>query len=297
MVIKEPLRKARIALLIHLSKQHQTLFTTTKTNKKESIKIHNTTMPLSSKKNQALAAEQQNFVASGGAGPGPTYGSGPGHANAANANAANANLPGPAPFTAGPHRHDILNKLDPTVDSGTGGMQVLTGAQHNAGMAGGVSGQAPVHGRGVMGSNNPYGGNAVDPTLPHAGNYYTRGTHVVPGNNTVPRNAPEGTYGPHTSRLANAADPRVDSDADHRRRVGLGTGAGSGAAARGGAGVGAGGGMATGGNAKPIFPPGVGGPAPTTAGPHRHDILNKLDPSVDSRSTTTVDATGRKIIP
>ncbi|KAK1752743.1 hypothetical protein QBC47DRAFT_389191 [Echria macrotheca] len=29
-------------------------------------------------------------------------------------------------------------------------------------------------------------------------------------------NAPEGTYGPHGSRLANAADPRVDSDNDNR---------------------------------------------------------------------------------
>ncbi|KAK3688736.1 hypothetical protein B0T22DRAFT_460154 [Podospora appendiculata] len=34
--------------------------------------------------------------------------------------------------------------------------------------------------------------------------------------NTVPQNAPEGTYGPHSSRLANAADPRVDSDRDNR---------------------------------------------------------------------------------
>ncbi|KAL6897651.1 hypothetical protein GGI43DRAFT_409538 [Trichoderma evansii] len=245
-------------------------------------------MPLPSKK-QALAAEQQNIAA---AGAGSTYGTGPGHTNTAN-----ANLPGPAPFTAGPHRHDILNKLDPTVDSGTGGMQVLTGAHHNANMAGAPA-QAPVQGRGVMGSNNPYGGNAVDPTLPNAGNYYTMGTNVVPGNNAAPRNVPEGTYGPHTSRLANAADPRVDSDADHRRRVGLGTG-GAGAGVRGGAGAGAGmgAGMGADGNARPIFPPGVAGPAPTTAGPHRHDVLNKLDPTVDSRSATTVDATGRKIIP
>src|SRR2546423_697085 len=29
-------------------------------------------------------------------------------------------------------------------------------------------------------------------------------------------NAPEGTYGPHGSRLANAADPCVDSDNDNR---------------------------------------------------------------------------------
>ena len=35
------------------------------------------------------------------------------------------NLPGPAPYTAGPHRQDILNKLDPTVDSLHGGTQIL----------------------------------------------------------------------------------------------------------------------------------------------------------------------------
>lgn len=29
-----------------------------------------------------------------------------------------------------------------------------------------------------------------------------------------PGNAPEGTYGPHNSRIANALDPRVDSDLD-----------------------------------------------------------------------------------
>ncbi|KAK0657997.1 hypothetical protein B0T16DRAFT_489025 [Cercophora newfieldiana] len=36
--------------------------------------------------------------------------------------------------------------------------------------------------------------------------------------------APEGTFGPHTSRLANAADPRVDSDRDGRA-AGAGVGA------------------------------------------------------------------------
>lgn len=38
---------------------------------------------------------------------------------------------------------------------------------------------------------------------------------TAPGN-AVPYNVAEGTYGPHSSRLANAADPRVDSDRDHR---------------------------------------------------------------------------------
>ncbi|KAM6486510.1 hypothetical protein HDV62DRAFT_218673 [Trichoderma sp. SZMC 28011] len=247
-------------------------------------------MPLSNKKhNAAMAAEQQNLAASG------ALGGAPGAGAAANAN---ANLPGPAPFTAGPHKHDIMNKLDPTVDSGTGGMQVLTGGAHNntaaAGFPGGFPGQ-PIGGGqmpaggGVMGSNNPYGAqhnsrmaNALDPRVDFAqgqaggANYYTKGTNVVPGAAAQPRNVPEGTYGPHSSRMANAADPRVDSDADRHRTRGAGAGAQS--------------------NAKPIFPAGVAGPAPTTAGPHRHDILNKLDPAVDSRNATNVDATGRRLV-
>ncbi|KAJ8122515.1 hypothetical protein ONZ43_g1310 [Nemania bipapillata] len=32
--------------------------------------------------------------------------------------------------------------------------------------------------------------------------------------------APEGTHGPHTSRVANTADPRIDSDRDHRAAPG-----------------------------------------------------------------------------
>ncbi|KAK0617711.1 hypothetical protein B0T14DRAFT_435414 [Immersiella caudata] len=34
-------------------------------------------------------------------------------------------------------------------------------------------------------------------------------------------NAPEGTYGPHNSRLANALDPRVDSDRDGSPKHGI----------------------------------------------------------------------------
>ncbi|KAK4447222.1 hypothetical protein QBC34DRAFT_382472 [Podospora aff. communis PSN243] len=34
-------------------------------------------------------------------------------------------------------------------------------------------------------------------------------------------NAPEGTYGPHGSRLANALDPRVDSDRDGSPKHGV----------------------------------------------------------------------------
>ncbi|RFU79899.1 hypothetical protein TARUN_2334 [Trichoderma arundinaceum] len=257
-------------------------------------------MPLSNKKNNnVLAAEQQNLAASGV--PGSTYGHGAGYANAAT-----ANLPGPAPFTAGPHRHDFMNKLDPTVDSGTGGMQVLTSGPHGNATAGGVPGQTTAAGQvfaqgGVMGSNNPYNGpqhnsrlaNALDPrvdstTQPGAGNYYTMGTNVIPaGAGSAPRNVPEGTYGPHNSRMANAADPRIDSDADRRTAGRTGAGAGH---------MGAGAGAGTSLNSRPIYPPGVGGPAPTTAGPHRHDILNKLDPTVNSQSATGVDGAGRRVL-
>ncbi|KAK4214748.1 hypothetical protein QBC37DRAFT_386920 [Rhypophila decipiens] len=57
-----------------------------------------------------------------------------------------------------------------------------------------------------------------------------------------------GTHGPHSSRMANAADPRVDSDRDGRGALG---------------------------HSAP-------GPASNTAGPHSSDMANKLDPRVDS---------------
>ncbi|EGR49612.1 uncharacterized protein TRIREDRAFT_121439 [Trichoderma reesei QM6a] len=264
-------------------------------------------MPLSNKK-AALAAEQQNLSSTGAthAGAAPPANT---NMNMNNPNA-NANLPGPAPFTAGPHRHDIMNKLDPTVDSGTGGMQVLASNAHtNNNAATGISGMPgqPAAAGGMtttgLGSNNPYNNtsssttapphnsrlaNALDPrvdsTQPSSTNYYTKGTNVVPGAGATPRHVPEGTYGPHSSRMANAADPRVDSDADRHRMGGVGAGSVGGAAA----------GSAP--NVKPIYPPGVGGPAPTTAGPHRHDILNKLDPTVDSRKVANVDSTGHRVV-
>lgn len=41
---------------------------------------------------------------------------------------------------------------------------------------------------------------------------------------TTGYNDPEGTHGPHSSRVANAVDPRVDSDRDHRGAPGAGVG-------------------------------------------------------------------------
>ena len=76
---------------------------------------------------------------------------------------------------------------------------------------------------------------------------------------------PEGSVGPHSSRVANAADPRVDSDLDRNRNThgsGL-TGAGQ----------------------------GIGG-RQTDAGPvHDSKILNKLDPRVDEKRVQNTSGT------
>lgn len=88
----------------------------------------------------------------------------------------------------------------------------------------------------------------------------TTGTTHHTGN-TVP----EGTAGPHTSRVANAADPRVDSDIDNSRTAGTTTHGTTGTT---------GGYTGTG--------TGVTGTGSTNAGPHNSNLANKMDPRVDS---------------
>jgi hypothetical protein len=107
--------------------------------------------------------------------------------------------------------------MDPRVDSDRDGSR-------NAGAAGG-------YGTGT----SDFGSSGMTGTSGYTG---MTGTH----------GDPTGTHGPHDSRVANAADPRVDSDRDGRGALGS--------------------------NAP--------GPAPNTAGPHKSDMLNKLDPRVDS---------------
>jgi hypothetical protein len=52
----------------------------------------------------------------------------------------------------------------------------------------------------------------------------TAGTTGVTGGNNYSTGTAEGVAGPHSSRLANTLDPRVDSDMDGSRRVGTTTG-------------------------------------------------------------------------
>ncbi|RAO66562.1 uncharacterized protein BHQ10_002574 [Talaromyces amestolkiae] len=84
--------------------------------------------------------------------------------------------------------------------------------------------------------------------------------------------------GPHDSNIANKADPRVDSDRDHRAAYSAaGTGnttAGTGISSGTGTGTGTGTGA---------YGAGTGGyTGTTTAGPHDSNLANKADPRVDS---------------
>ncbi|KAK4155650.1 hypothetical protein C8A00DRAFT_41747 [Chaetomidium leptoderma] len=240
---------------------------------------------------QQTAAGQVPPPAAAAAGAGLTYGQ-----SAAS---------GPAPTTAGHHKHDMLNKLDPRIDSthdrqampqhipeGTYGPHssrlanaldprvdsdldsARTGAGAGAGMGMGAGG-------GLVGS----------------GDHTATATAAGVGRHGGGAAVPEGMYGPHSSRAANAMDPMVDSDRDrhvgpgathggHQQQygaVGAGRVAGGapmmGTTAAGGVG-GAGSGMAAGG--------------PHTAGPHSSDLLNKLDPRVDSKTGVWKDGSGTR---
>ncbi|AEO68310.1 uncharacterized protein THITE_136342 [Thermothielavioides terrestris NRRL 8126] len=194
---------------------------------------------------------------------------------------------GPAPTTAGPHRHDILNKLDPRVDS-THDRQPM--AQTRSGVPEGTYGphrsrlanaldprvdsdlDSTWAGAGMGAGGGLGGGEAVPASAAATG----AGAGVMGGAAGAARGrgvpVAERTYGPHSSRLANALDPRVDSDRD--RHVGPGATHAPGAAAAGTAGAGYGAARTS---------AGAGGVAGTqTAGPHRSNLMNKLDPRVDS---------------
>jgi len=137
----------------------------------------------------------------------------------------NGSLPGPAPNTAGPHTSDLLNKLDPTVDSQHGGTQILgpginSNPQQNYSNARAHDRTGPAPSNTQIGAGNSYGpqhnsrlANEVDPRV----NTTNAQGYAPPQNAGVP---PPGTqtgmgnnYGPqHNSHLANQIDPRVDTN-------------------------------------------------------------------------------------
>jgi len=91
---------------------------------------------------------------------------------------------------------------------------------------------------------------------------------------------PEGTHGPHSSRTANAADPRVDSDRDNREALGRHDGSYTTGGDNYSYGSSNTKGMNTAGDT--LASSAKTGPAPTTAGVHKSDMMNKADPRIDS---------------
>ncbi|CAI7611708.1 unnamed protein product [Penicillium bialowiezense] len=140
--------------------------------------------------------------------------------------------------TAEPHKSGAANKLDPTVDSTR---TVPTGTH---GVESGVVGSGTSHGAHVGDTTSH--GSTLGPT--------THSTKPVTDTGATTYGSSSSNAGPHSSNIANKADPRVDSDRDHRARheatdVGATTGVSHGS---------------------------------TNVGPHDSSIANKLDPRVDS---------------
>lgn len=227
--------------------------------------------------------------------------------------------------THGPHNTRAGNALDPRVDSDRDN-RAATGRTVGHGEFGThTSAGAP---EGTYGPHGSRTANALDPRVDSdrdnrgttgigstgrtAGHGEFGSSHMgTTGTSGFGSGAPEGTYGPHSSRTANTLDPRVDSDRDNRGTGAMGTssfGAGSGTTHH-GAGSGATGMTGTHGAPAGTYGPhssraantldprvdsdrdGRGalgghhsgpGPAPSTAGPHKSDMVNKMDPRVDS---------------
>jgi len=216
--------------------------------------------------------------------------------------------------TAGPHSNDLLNKVDPRVDSDRDGSRNFgaasgtTGTHASTGLGGTHTGLGGTHtgthagtGLGSTGlgtSHNTAGPhdsnllNKADPRVDsdrdgsHNYGAATGATGASAYGSTGYTGAHSGSHaaGPHDSNLLNKADPRVDSDRDGSRNYGAATGAtGASAYSSTGATHGTHGTHGTTGLTGTHGAHHAGpGPAPNTAGPHGNDMLNKVDPRVDS---------------
>ena len=187
--------------------------------------------------------------------------------------------------TSGPHNSRVANAADPRVDSDRDHRANL-----NSSIGTGHSGSAmgPTSTTGSYGTTGPHSSNLankadprVDSDRDHRANPAsnmgtgTTGTMGTTGT-TGMMGGSHGTstnYGPHSSNLANKVDPRVDSDRDGRAGLGGTTGMTGTTGTYGSSTTTGTTGMT--GHSGP-------GPAPGTAGPHKSDMMNKVDPRVDS---------------
>ncbi|KAK0729643.1 hypothetical protein B0H67DRAFT_559276 [Lasiosphaeris hirsuta] len=196
---------------------------------------------------------------------------------------------GPAPTTSGHHKHDVLNKIDPRVDSSHDKQPM---PQHNP----------PA---GTHGPHSSRLANILDPRV-HSDNSNHNRQQGVAGSGAAmhgglgQNNTASG--GQHNSRIANQLDPSVDSMSNRGAATVGYPGHNAGFNQNTDAGYAAGTGLhqtnhhhighhqqaayPSGhmGGSHPVNDSSLPGPAPHTAGPHHSDLLNKLDPSVDSKA-------------
>ncbi|CAG7940612.1 unnamed protein product [Penicillium salamii] len=151
----------------------------------------------------------------------------------------------------GPHSSNLANKLDPRVDSdrdnraahtGVDDKHLSTAKDYGSGTTGATT--ADTHGLGDTGHGSTLGST-------------THGTtKSVADTGATTYGSSSTNAGPHSSNIANKADPRVDSDRDHRGRHETFTNVGA--------------------------TTGTTHDTSTNAGPHDSNAANKLDPRVDS---------------
>jgi len=160
--------------------------------------------------------------------------------------------------TAGPHKSDMANKLDPRVDSDRDGSN-----KHTAGGMGGLGSttHGTTHGTSTAGPHKSDMANKLDPRVDSdrdGSNKHTAGGMGGLGSTTHGTTHDTSTAGPHKSDMANKLDPRVDSDRDGSNKHTAGGMGGLGSTTHGTT------------------------HDTSTAGPHKSDMANKLDPRVDS---------------
>ena len=142
-------------------------------------------------------------------------------------------LPGPAPNTAGPHKQDWLNKLDPRVNADPNGPQTsghgpfkvdsrtaATGKPYDP--TSGYTANPAHHGiqtvpDGSHGGSSHLGRDAAGAGVVGAGAYEADKHHHNTRDENLGQTGSSGitgqsTAGPHSSNIANRADPTVDSD-------------------------------------------------------------------------------------
>jgi hypothetical protein len=169
---------------------------------------------------------------------------------------------------AGPHNSGLVNKVDPRVDSDMDRANTRMSrdsgynTQHTSGYSNPTSNTGYGSSNTASGPHSSNLANKADPRVDSdnsRGNYGTNtGTY---GSNTTGTGygSPNTTTGPHNSNVANKADPRVDSD---NSRGNYGT--------------------HTGNYGTNTTSTGYGNIGSTNTGPHNSNLANKVDPRVDS---------------